>query len=33
MAVMQKLMAGYQPEESSTNPNAKDNTEEKTSDK
>lgn len=33
MAVMQKLMESYQPKESSTNPNAKDNTEEKTSDK
>lgn len=33
MAVMQKLMKSYQPKESSTNPNAKDNTEEKTSDK
>lgn len=29
MAVMQKLMESYQPKESSTNPNAKDNTEEK----
>ena len=33
MAVMQKLMESYQPKESSANPNAKDNTEEKTSDK
>lgn len=33
MAVMQKLMESYQPKESSTNHNAKDNTEEKTSDK
>ena len=33
MAVMQKLMESYQPKESPTNPNAKDNTEEKTSDK
>lgn len=33
MAVMQKLMESYQPKESSTNPNEKDNTEEKTSDK
>lgn len=33
MAVMQKLMESYQPKESFTNPNAKDNTEEKTSDK
>lgn len=33
MAVMQKLMESYQPKESSTNPNAKDNTEEKISDK
>lgn len=33
MAVMQKLMESYQSKESSTNPNAKDNTEEKTSDK
>lgn len=33
MAVMQKLMESYQPKENSTNPNAKDNTEEKTSDK
>lgn len=33
MAVMQKLMESYKPKESSTNHNAKDNTEEKTSDK
>lgn len=33
MAVMQKLMESYQPKESSTNPDAKDNTEERTSDK
>lgn len=33
MAVMQKLMESYKPKESSTNPNEKDNTEEKTSDK
>ena len=33
MAVMQKLMESYQSKESSTNPNEKDNTEEKTSDK
>ena len=33
LAVMQKLMERYQPKESSTSPNAKDNTEEKTSDK
>lgn len=33
MGVMQKLMESYQPKESSTHPNAKDNTEEKTSDK
>ena len=33
MAVMQKLMESYQPKESSANPNAKDNTEEKISDK
>ena len=33
MAVMQKLMESYQPKENSSNPDAKDNTEEKTSDK
>lgn len=33
MAVMQKLMESYQPKENSSNPDAKDNTEEKISDK